>query len=93
MDSFWNDGWHLEMELAPASFAPLDANAGAESCRQADKSDRGNSLVVCQVLSLSIDAEPRQELITRADIKFREAGIEIAIGQKQTVASIEVVAP
>ena len=44
----------------PAALAPLDTYASTEIGRQADVADGSHVLVVCQVLRLTVYAQPRQ---------------------------------
>ena len=76
-----------QLVSAAASFAPLDAQAGADVHRQAYVTDRRDVLVIQQVLSLAIDAHPRQQLVARAKVQLGVTVIQIAVGQEQTVAA------
>src|SRR5580658_5502059 len=73
-----------------ASLPELNAKADAKTNGQAGIADGRDVLVVGQILGLSVDAEPIQELVTASEVDPCEAEVEIAVREQQAVAAVLV---
>jgi len=78
--------------LAAASRAPAKTEACADRKRQTGIADWRYVLIIQQVLTLSVNIHPGQHLETAAQIHFGVAVIQIAVGQKQTIAAESILA-
>ena len=75
---------------ASGSLAPLDAKTCANASGKAHVADGRDVLIVRQVLRLAIDVQPRQQLIAGSQVQLRVAVIQVAVGQQQAVAAVQM---
>src|ERR1039458_971050 len=66
----------------PTSGAPANPQAGAQREWEAGIADGRDVLAVEKILGLRVDVDPGKPLVAAAEVEFRVAVVEIAVGQQ-----------
>src|SRR5258708_7660286 len=74
----------------PASLSQRHLEAGTDIHRQTGIAERGDVLIVGQIVSLAVQAKPREELVASPKIKLGESIVQVAVGKKETVSAVGV---
>ena len=77
-------------QLFPALLSPFNLEPGADIERQAHEANRCHALVVGQILRKGVNPKPRQDLVASAEVEPCVSMVEVAIGEQQTIATVDV---